>query len=483
MHRVDTKKRQAFVLRIVAYVVVLVLSLFTTVVLLYVSLGYRFDSSNGHVTRNGLLLVDNNPEAGQIYLNNQLKDNAAPGRFVLSQGEYALKIARSGYRDWSKTITIAPSGVREVLYPLLIPSRLNTKNLKDITRPYLVSQSKDRKKLLTHTAGSANFLLFTLKSEDATEEASLEMPALIEKENGDPGRFEVVEWALDNKHVLLRQTLPSTKVNLLSYDTAKPSETVNISTIYRDEVPGDIHYIGNDTDEIYGMHGTALKRYSLAKNEAEEILANVRSYQPYGDDTILFDRTTENGGSEVGIYKDSIATVIHGNAPNTQRSLLRLAEFEGHQYFAVASYDGASVTLYRDPLKKPILAKQLPFKTIDLDGIRSLEFSDSAQFLLAQSDSGFATYDLDDLVVYAHSFNFKLESAMPIDWIDSHHIQVKRDDGMAMIMDYDGTNQQELVTAPAGTSLYFASNYESAFRLEFKEATATLQAVPLVVQN
>jgi hypothetical protein len=51
---------------------------------------------------------------------------------------------------------------------------------------------------------------------------------------------------------------------------------------------------------------------------------------------------------------------------------------------------------------------------------------------------------------------------------------------MALLMDYDGANQQQLVSIAGTTQLYFSSNYETAYRLNAQDGSAVIQAVPLV---
>ena len=468
-------------LRIVAYVATITLSLITTVLLLYVSLGYRFDSSSGHVVKSGLLLVDNNPEAAQIYINDQLKDNATPGRFVLAAGEYNLKLARNGYRDWSKKVQVAVSGVREVTYPLLVPSELTTNTIKDIENPSMVSQSTDKKLLLMHVSGKSNFTLINLKGE-TVEETNLEIPASVKRENGSVGSFEVIEWSLNNKHVLLRQTLPSNAQQLISYNISKSQEAVNISALYGAETPTDVHYVGNDTDTIYGLQNTVLKQFSLKAKDSKSLLENIRAYQPYGDDTILFDRATASNLSEIGIHKDSTTTVVHTNGANTPVSLLKYAEFDDHQYLAVAPAEGTTITVYRDPLKKPVISKQLPFVTITFGGTTKLDFSDSSQFILAQNATGFVSYDIDDRRLYRVSPQFTPANSSVFSWINSHNIQVKLADGMVVLMDYDGSNQQELISAGDQPKLYFASNFEDVYKIISQNGTAGIQRASLVAE-
>lgn len=481
MHRVNTKKNRTIALRFVAYAVTLVLSILTTALLLYIALGYRFDSSSGHIVRSGLLLTDNTPEAARVYINNELKDNTNPGRFVLTAGKYALKFTRDGYRDWSKDISVAASGVREVGYPVLIPTKLSPKTLAQVGTVDLVSQSPDKKMLLMHTTGQQDLSLVALKTESAAQ-TQIVLPPNVVREAGIVGTFKVIEWSLNNKFVLLQQTLPSGATYIISLNVAKPAESINVTNLYASDAVTDVHYVGGNTEEVYGLSGTTLKRYSLNTSKAEILIKTIRSYQPYSDDTILFDKTGESGEIEVGIWKDATTTIVHTYPSNATPSLLKLAEFDEHVYFAVAPKGGNTVTIYRDPLKKPILAKQLPFKTLNFSDVQRLDFGDSAQFLLTQNAKSFITYDFDDKKSYTFTPEYTLDPAAKFSWADSHHIQVKREDGMVILMDYDGTNQQQLVTSNASDRLYFAGNFENVYRFTLENEAVNLQIVPLVAE-
>lgn len=478
MHRVDIKKRRTLALRYAAYAATLILSIITTVVLLYVALGYRFDQ--GHVVRSGLLLVDNKPEAAQIFINNELKDNSSPGRFVLSAGNYDLKLTLDGYREWSKQVAVAASGVREVNYPLLIPSKLDPAALGEISSPYLVSQSQDRKFLLLHTANQSELSLITLNTENF-ERTPLTLPDTLKRENGSIGTFSVVEWALDNKHVLLEQQLPSGAVELLSLDVTKPADLRNITSLYGAQSPSDVHYVGGDTDFIYGVKDGILRRYSLEEESSETILQNVRSYKPYGDDTILFDRQKSGATVEVGIWKADKTRVVHA-AEGGSPSLLAYARFDDQYYFATASSESNKVHIYRNPLENPIVAKQTPFTVLEFSQPQKLSFSDSSQFLLIQNNNSYITYDFDDFKKYSVTVPFELEPNSSFSWFDSAHLQVKRADGMAFVMDYDGKNIQELLLTQAGTRLYFSNNYRNGFRILSTNNTTRFEVVPLVVE-
>lgn len=460
MHRVDPKRKKKAALRVIAYAITLTLSVLTTVILLYIALGYQLDRESGHVVRSGLLLVDTKPEAAAIYINNQEKDSSAPGRFVLSAGKYDLTLRRDSFREVKKNVLVPASGVREVNYIRMIPDTPSTTTISEAETPTMISQSQDKKYVITHTANQPSILRTELNNEEPTQTV-LSLPSAIRRENGQVGTLSLVEWALDNKHVLLRQTLPSGTVHILSLDITKPEETVNISTLYGVKAPDDVHYIGSNVEKIYGLKNGILSSYNLTKDESEVIMQDIRSYQPYSDDTILFDRV--NGqNSEVGIWRDKALTVVLTDPSTKAPAFLKYARFDDQDYFVVARPDSSETLIYRNPIKKPILAKQLPLAKIAFNGTSALTFSPSAQFILMQNGSTFIAYDLDDLKAYTVTLPFGVENGT-ISWMDTHYVQVRADSGDVYVSDFDGQNIQKLVPVLQSTKLYFSGSYEYSY--------------------
>lgn len=482
MHRVDTKKRRATLLRVAAYGLTITLSVVATVVLLFFALGYRLDSKNGKVISSGLMLVDSKPESAHIYLNNELKDNATPGRFVLAAGNYMLTLKEDGYREWSKRVAVKGSGVSEVNYPLLIPNKIISKSLLSVETPTLVSQSLNRQKLLTYVP-SQTYLQLTELDTQQPKVTPLNLPSAVRRENGQLGKLVVIEWGLDNKHVLLEQTLPSGSSQLISLDVTKPSEAINISTLYDATLPSNVHYVGDDVTKIYGLTGDTLQKFSLKARQQETVLSNVRSYEPYGDDVILFDRIGSDGQADIGLQKGKQQTVVHRAGAAARPALLRYANFDGDGYFVVAEPTSSRVTIYKNPLKKPILKNQLPLTTYNFTNPERLNFSDSSRFILVQSGNAFVTYDLDQLKKYSVELPFELADSTKLRWLDGYHIQVTDNSNMVRIFDYDGQNQQSLATVLPASQLYFADNYRSAYRYHQTNGKTNLETVSLVAGN
>ncbi|MBP9738361.1 PEGA domain-containing protein [Candidatus Saccharibacteria bacterium] len=480
MHRVNIKTNRTVALRILAYSVTIVLSILTTIVLLYVALGYRFDSKSGNVVQNGLLLVDNKPEAAQIYINGTLEDSQSPGRFVLPVGSYELSLELQGYRGWKKQLPIKAEGVEEVSYPVLIPKKLSPKTQIDIARPESVSQSIDNKKLLYHVAGES--VLRSIELDPKQPKLSeLTLSSAFKREAGNVGSISFVEWSLNNKHTLIKQTLPSGSSSIISLNIDKPEEAVNVTDLFATVSPTDVHYDGNKTDKIYGIHQNTLLRYDLKNKLTETVLKNVLSYQPYGDTLQAFTRLSKDGLSvEAGIRSEKSVAVLERFADITVRPIIAYGEYDDRGYLAVTNMSSQTSRIYRDPLDTPILKKQLPFVILPSPDIQRMVFSPNNQYVFMQSGQNFVTYDFEN----TRQSNFTISepfSTVPLRWINNSHISFQVADSQMYFVEFDGANKEALVNTTDGR-LFYSSDLRSAYRIISSDKKTTLDHIPLTVE-
>ena len=106
MDFLDPEKHRRHMLTIaVGYVFIALAVGMATLVLLYYAYGFSF-GKNGQVIQNGLMFVSSAPSPANIYLNNRLNKAQTNSRIVLEEGEYEMRLTRSGYRDWQRSVTI-----------------------------------------------------------------------------------------------------------------------------------------------------------------------------------------------------------------------------------------------------------------------------------------------------------------------------------------------------------------------------------------
>lgn len=478
MHRVDIQTKKTLMLRILAYAVTIMLSVVTTAVLLLVAMGYRFNT-RGSVVQSGLLLVDNKPEAAQIYIDDKQVDSQSPGRFVLPAGQYKLSLGLDGYRGWQKQINMKAEYVEQVQYPLLIPNTLQSTSLIAVAKPRMVSQSNDKKQLLYSVAGESQLHAIELDTKQPAQ-TTIALSAAFVREAGTVGTIDVIEWSLNNKHVLLLQALPSGKTNIISLNLDRPEEAINITTDFSDVAPTDVHYEGNKTDSVYGLHEQVLRRYDITNTGTSKIMDRVISYQPYGDSVLAFTRLSSDAKKlEAGVTNQRSTAVLETFADPASRPLVAYGEYSGHSYLVVAG--NTATQLYRDPLKKPILKKQIPFVTLDAKQASLVKFSPNNGYVFIQSGTSMSTFDFEN--VRKHRFELtQLRTGSLPTWMNDSHISFEVQNNLHALIEFDGANQADMVTADAGTNLYYAGNQRSVYRLLSVNQKTTLDNISLVAK-
>jgi hypothetical protein len=480
MHRVNQKTKKVLALRFLAYGLTIFLTIITTATLLYIALGYRFDTA-GHVVQNGLLLVDNRPQAARILIDNIVKDNASPGRFVLPATTHHLSLSREGYRQWQKDVDVAPGSVRTVHYPVLIPEKLKSSSVANLENPYLASQSLDKKQLILHQENAPTFDLITLRGDaQAHKVTSLTIPSNIPREDGLLGTFTVIEWALNNKQLLLTQTLPSGKTNVISFDVTKPESAINITALYGDRTPADVHYVGGETSMIYGLKDGVLSRYNLEEDQIDVLLSDVRAYHQYGDAVVVYDRLKADA-VEIGVWQNERAVTVHSFPMSDPPAVLRYFQYDNHYYLAITNAAQPEVVIYRDPVKKPILPTQLPYVTIPVGEAAQLLVSPSSQFIFIRSGSQVIVHDFEDVQNYRFTLDARAEGTK-VTWVTGHHLSWQDKEGSNYLLEYDGSNQQQLQRSIVGRPTLFTGDMEGAYDIVTNESQQQLHRTPLVLE-
>ncbi len=468
MHRVNFKKRQKLILRVVSYGLLCVLTLVTTAVLLYAALGYRV-ARNGEVIRSGLLLVDSKPVSAGVFLNGEDKNDETQSRFVLPVGDYKLELKRDKYRGWSKNVEVETSAVENIHYPLLVPETLQPENVAQLPLPDMASQSLDHKRVLTHQRTEALLQLIELDPQKPVVK-TLAVPSGF-----TAGSLQVVEWSLNNRFVLVNQTLADKTVRLLRVDVEKPQESIDITSLFN-TTPADPHFRGTEVNSLYGREGSNVRQYEIAQREVKTLISDVVQYAPFGKDTLSFVRRNKKT-LEAGILKDGKATIVHKTTYKKGAAWSRYAAYDGAHYLALQLPDEKRVTIYRNPVSAPVLEEQLPYASLPLANVELLNFSDNSQFVLAVSGTQLAVYDL----FYDRKFQFSVsKEATEIVWADSHHLLVRSKDGNTQLMDFDGKNRYELLKTSVGT-LLFSHDYKTSYRFLKDGSKANLQASAMVV--
>lgn len=480
VHRVNVKNNRVVMLRIAAYSVIMMLSAITTALLLFIALGYRFNNK-GNIIHSGLLLVDNKPEAAQVYVNGELKDSRTPSRFVLPIGGYELSLELNGYRGWKKNLTIKGEAVERVSYPILIPKKLSAKSVLSTPAPQMVTQSPDNKILVNYVAGESVFRVIELNSNEP-KESTIVLPSAFTLESGSVGILNPIEWSLNGKQILVSQKLPSGVVKVVSVNLDKPEESVNITDRFAEIAPEYVHYKGAKTDLVYGLNNGILRTYNILNGETSFVMDRVISYKPFSDDKIAFTALNKKANRlVVGIKNNDTRANLEEYQDTTIRPVVSYGEYDNHAYLVVVGGDQSQARVYRDPLKKPILKRQIVFTKLPIKSADYIKFSPDNQFVTIRQGANYATYDFEN----TRKYNFKINENQihtSLKWINNSHLAYQSTDGNNYLVEFDGMNKQKLVNSINEKGLFYGPNLSNVYRFNTVDTQSSLQIVPLSVK-
>lgn len=478
MDFLDPKKSRAHEIRLrVGYVLTAVAIVLATVVLLYQA--YGFGVKQGKVVQNGLVFVSSTPSSADIYVNGQRKDTTN-SRLTLPSGTYTLKLSRNGYHDWQRALTVEGGSLEHVDYPFLIPNTLASRDVAAYsTAPALATQSPDRRWVLVQQAGSmTNFDMYDVKDPKKVDSSktSFSLPESLMTASDGAQALTAVEWSNDNIHVLLRHDYDS-KSEYILVSRKDPQESVNLTqklALVATAIPS----LQDKKYDQYFVHDSAtqtLYTASLDKPGLVSYLTNVAAFKSYGSSTILYvsrqldakGAVKQSGLADVKVFQDKKMYTIRSIA-EAPSYLLGLSQYSGSWYVTAANTAENRVYIYKDPvgqLQNTPGEPVVPVSILKLASPTYVAISASSQMISAENGNNFAVYDIENDRTHTFTVDKALDPPQShATWMDGNRLTYISG-GQTTIFDYDGTNQQTLVTAEPAQGAFFDTGYTSVYAL------------------
>lgn len=467
MDFLDPRKKRAERIRLfVGYILVAIALAMGTLVLVLMSYGYSFDRKTGTVIQNGLAIVGARPGSADIYINGQLESSKTDTRLVLPAGQYSIELKEAGYRPWKRSFSLDGGKIEHLDYALLIPNDLHTTdvNLYASTPPF-ATQSPDRHWLLIQQPGQLlKFDVMDLNSDTATV-TTISLPAGLVTNSTDPNQaWQVPEWSTDNRHVLLRHHY-GTSNEYIMVDRQDPASSFNVNQLFKQNFD-DIKLRDKRYDQLYlyNTNGGTLQIGDVKAATISPLLTHVLTFKPHDDKNILYvsDQNKTPGQVSLMLYDNNNTYTIR-ELPAGTNYQLDMARFDGHWY-DVASVENENRTyIYRDPetaLKQRTDSNELlPAIVLNIVQPQYISFSDTAQFIAAQSGKHMAVYDTKNDRRHYYDLTFPLDSSSEAKWMDGNRLTVQSQ-AKAMVFDFDGSNTQTLVNNDPNFQPYFDRDYK-----------------------
>ena len=483
------KDNQQRIQIMLGYILTAVAITLASIVILYQAYGFGL-GKNGIVIQSSLTFFSSKPNPANLYLNDKLYKSATNTRTALTEGTYKVRLERTGYKPWLRTVQIDGGKVQHFDYPFLVPKKLISKKVDSYPASLSLStQSLDRRWLLTNDGVSGiTFKILDIKTKPLKAAEALALPSSLLADGGTSSQWQLVEWADDNTHVVLKHTYEAGKTEYILVDRTKPDQSVNLTKTLN-ITTADLTLKNRKYDQ-YFLFDSVAKTLQTAtlKDPVKPVLEHVLAFKSYSDDTILY--ATDNGKAQsdtqikllVGKNMYQIKTVKAGPT-----YLLDLTTYSNHLYLAIGVSNRSRVYIYKDPVEQLATSPKLaiaPIQVLHIDQPTRLSFSSSAQFIAAENSQHFAVYDIENKKGYNY------ETIQPLDapqiyatWMDGNRLTYTSGNKQ-LIFDYDYTNQQVLAASSGAYLPMFAQNYSSTFTISSSTTTpATLDLIqtPLLI--
>lgn len=466
MDFLDPQKRRAHTIRLfIGYALVGIALLIATIVLGLYTFGFDINRKTGNVIQNGLVFVDAHPVGADITLNGQPKGRTST-RLTIAEGQYKLTLSQAGYRSWSKQFSLEGGQIQRMDYALLFPTKLVSKDAELYgDKPGLVTSSTDRHWLIIQKPGSLTDFENVDLTTNPNNPTALNLPNDLFTKTGANHVVSLVEWASDNRHVLVKHTwdggseyaLINSEIPASSQNLTKLLKHPNIDFSLRDK-KFDRYY-------LYDSASHTLSSQDQKDPSPTAVLAHVLSFSPYKADAILYvtDDGVAAGKVKVAVKVGADTFALREITPS-DHYLLSLAGFNGHLYMVAGDNPEGRVYIFRDPVEttKRTHALPPPVAALRQDNPQFLSFSDNARFIEVQSGSKFSVYDAEDIRVIHYDTQLSVDASVQATWMDGNRL-VLPSAGKLEVFDFDGTNKQTLNTIEPGYASAFDKDYKALF--------------------
>lgn len=456
MDFLDPKKTRQHTIRLfTGYVLVAIMILLATATLVYYAYGYNVNRK-GELVQRGLVFVSSQPSGADLLLDGKPTDTTNT-KLNLAAGRYQMTLKRDGYRDWSRNITVDGGDVSHYVYPLLLPSRLQTDEVKTFeVAPALTTQSPDRRWLVALTdVNTGSFEVFDLNRDrdQVADSTAFEVPAELMSASTAPVRWEVLEWATNNRHMLLKRYFTADNQEQFEYilaDRQRPEGSYNLSRelgvtptelVLHDKKPTQYY--------LYDAANKTISTADLDNLEPQVKIKDVLAYKVYGADTVLYvsDKDAAAGKVAIKLRQNSKDYTLR-NITASEHYMLDVARYEGDWYIVLGSQAENRIFIYKNPVEQIKETKKAGvLYALRLAKPTAVSFSANAQFVLAQNGEMFHLYDLENLRSHRYKVHYPIDQPQPKAlWADDSRLTYVSS-GKQVVFDYDNINRRELVDA------------------------------------
>lgn len=469
MDYLDPKKKLAHRRRLyVGYGLMSIVIAISTVILVYLGSGYYVDKT-GDLIQNGQILVSSEPEGASIYLNDNLQKTKTTGKLVVPSGAHNISVRKEGYREWNKKVALDGGSIQRLDYILLVPENIVSSITQTFAEtPTQITQSLDRRYVSFIFAERPNAVLLydLVKPEQPAIEISL--PQNLLKNPAVAANFSLIEWSDDNKHMLIaNKDLSGAVLDYLLVSRDQNEQTINLSQRYG-LTTQQLQLINKKRDSffVYDAATKTLQTTNLGTTTLTSRLTDVFDYRAYDSNTILYVTASPEPDKVLVRMTDGAETYLIRELPVGSGYVFSIARLGSTYVLGVGSTKDNKVAIYRNPIgylkANPNLALPLATTIFQIDSPQYIQFSTDNSVVMVRGENKLATHYFEEDKTTRFNSPIALKPGSVVTWADGKHILLTSE-GKVTIVDFDGTNAQQLGETNDSFGAFFDTNFRSVY--------------------
>lgn len=438
-------------------------------VLVFVMLGYQFNSDDGKIEQGGLVQFDSQPSGALVTIDGSPFGTRTASKTTMSAGPHVINMSRAGYNDWKKNVTVVPGSVLWLNYARLVPSDISPANVADFAVVTSAVASEDDKKMaIMQDAATPVFTIADLTRDDARQ-STIALPdgSFTPPQEGKAQHFTIETWDPDSRYLLVRHTYDDSQIEWIVVDTDDVAATKNVTKLLNIQASNIVFSNGDSTKLYVQIDGDIRKVDLSAATLSRPLVSDVDSFSLYSDTMITFaTRLSATGTRTVGYYIDGTdgPRIVRTFTDNGDMPLkFTVGRYFNETFEAIAYGDTVEVLigdLPRDD-KTPIALRSVAAMPV-AGGAQYLSDKTNGRFIVAQNGPIYAVYDLELNKASTTTFQGTSPVTKRLQWLDDYTVWNDRD-GMLRLYEFDGANQHDIMSivpgmtatlSPSGKYLY-----------------------------
>jgi hypothetical protein len=471
-----TKKKRKKNQLLIMYILLGIAIGIATLVVVYNVNGYSIDRETGEVVQNGLLYLDAKPGSAEVFLNGEKQRGKTDARLVVAEGTYDVEMRRDGYLPWKRNLVLEGGSLRRLTYARLVPETIESEAVREVdVEPSFMTQSIDKRWLVA--LNSTNPTLFYVYDLERTQDApaNIQMPTdTLASSTG--GTWKVIDWADDNKTMLASYTVSGSKPEFLLINREDGAKVVNITKTFPTLSISDVVLRArkNNTVYVFDQKLQIVYQADINAKTSQAILTDVIDYVSYGTDTFTYVTTKDaKDGMVRAVLQHEGKEYPLRDLTVSDKYLLDTSRLGNALIVAIGSKGEDRVIVYNDPINalEQNESSNLPVPTTVLRVVapEELRISADSSALFVRSGSQIATHEFEADRSYSFETTSKLKLGSELQWVDGQHLLGVNEANKLLMLDFDGSNQFELVDASNTTRDYFSRTMNELYTLKAGE--------------